>query len=73
MEFVADHIAGVDRLATATSSPDFDSSPLLPIVRWVVAKGGDGVVGGDICVKIRGLGGLQERGDDGLLGGSVTL
>jgi hypothetical protein len=24
-------------------------------------------------VKIRGLGGLQERGDDGLLGGSVTL
>ena len=73
MEFVTNYITDVDRLATAASSPDLDSSPLLPIVRWVVAKCRDGVARGDICVKIRGLEYLQGRGNNDLLGGSVTL
>ena len=70
VEIVSDHVADIDRLTAVATGPYFDSSPALIVIRWVEAKGGDGVIG-DVCGSIRDSGGLREDGD--LLGGSVTL
>lgn len=63
-------MADVDGLARAAPSPNLNSGVAMPVVRWIVAKSGDGVVGGAVC------GELAKFGDDmsvDILRGMVTL